>query len=58
MSRQTNGLQRMAEKVSDGPFCACGEGVIATEFSSAAIPAASRGAGAYARDRELAFLII
>jgi hypothetical protein len=54
MSRQTNGLQRMAEKVSDGHFCACGEAVIATEFSAAAMPAARWSAGASARDRALA----
>lgn len=58
MSRQANGLQRMAEKVSDGHFCACGEGVIATEFSAAAMPAASRGTVTKARDRELASLSI
>lgn len=55
MSKPANRLQRMAG-VSDDLFCACGEGVIATEFSAAAMPAAIRGTMGDARDRALAGL--
>ena len=57
MSKRANGLQRMAEKVSDGPLGGCGEGFTATEFSAAVRPTASRGGGVHARDRALAGLI-
>ena len=58
MSKQTNALQSMTAQVSDGPVGGCVEGVAATEFSAAAMPTASRGAGAYARDRALAGLSV
>lgn len=58
MSRQTNRLQRMAEKVSDGPLGGWEEGLPATEISAVATPAASQGAGANARDRALAGLML
>lgn len=57
MSKQTNALQSMTAQVSDGPVGGCVEGVAATEFSAAAMPAASRGTVTRARDRELAGLI-
>jgi hypothetical protein len=55
MSKQANGLQRMAG-VSDGTMGGYAEGFAATEFSGAAMLAASRGAVTRARDRELAAL--
>ena len=58
MSRQTNRLQRMAEKVSDGPLGGWEEGLAATEISTVAMPVASRGVGVGARDRALAGLML
>ncbi len=58
MSKRTNGLQSKHSKVSDGPLGGCAEWAAATEFSAAAMPAASRGVGAYARYRALAGLIV
>ena len=58
MNKRANGLQRMVEKVSDGPLGGCGEGVIATQFSTAVTSAASWGVGTEARDRALAGLML
>lgn len=51
-----NGLQNVAVRVSDGHLGGSGEGVIATEFSAAAMTAAIRGTVLGARDRALAGL--
>ncbi len=56
MTKRANGLHSMATRVSDGPSGGYAEGLAATEFSVAAMPAASRGTVTRARDRELAGL--
>ncbi len=58
MRSLANALQSMTTQVSDGPLGGCGEGFTATEFSAAAMLAASRGAGAYVRDRALPGLML
>lgn len=44
MSKETNGLQSMVEKVRDRQSGTCGAKINAPQFSAAAVPAAALGA--------------
>lgn len=54
MSKRANGLRSMAVQMGDTPLRGWTEGLVAAELTAAAMPAASSGLGAYARDRALA----
>lgn len=56
MSKRANGLQSITAPVGHGPLGGCTEGAAVTEFSAAAMPAASRGTVTRARDRAVSSL--